>query len=60
MLDEAGSRKGVSVHAVAAVRLLLTGYRKGEILNLCWSEVDLTANELTREGANGPFATCSV
>ena len=47
VLDEAETCKGVSVHAVAAIRLLLlTGCRKGEILNLRRSEVDLGANEL--------------
>ena len=47
VLDEAETCKGVSTHAVAAIRLLLlTGCRKGEILNLRWSEVDLAANEL--------------
>ena len=56
VLAEAEWRKGVSVHAVAAIRLLLlTGCRRNEILTLRWAEVDLEARELrlsdTKTGA---------
>ena len=47
VLSEAETCRGVSVHAVAAVRLLmLTGCRRNEILTLRWEDVDPAANEL--------------
>ena len=46
-LAETETCKGVSLHAVAAIRLLLlTGCRKSEILTLRWQDVDLEAREL--------------
>ena len=56
LLDEAGSRGGVSPPAVAALRLLmLTGCRKSEILTLRWEHVALEAGEVrltdTKTGA---------
>ena len=50
VLSCAESAGGVSVHAIAAIRLLLlTGCRKNEILRLKWSRVDFVAGELKLE-----------
>ena len=47
VLSEAETCHGVSVRAVAAIRLLmLTGCRRNEILTLRWEDVDPAANEL--------------
>ena len=56
VLAEAPAKGGVSVHAVAAIRLLmLTGCRKSEILSLRWKDVDFKASELNlRESKTGP------
>ena len=58
VLGEAATKGGVSVHAVAAIRLLmLTGCRKSEILSLQWTDIDLEAGQLRlRESKTGPRA----
>ena len=58
VLGEAPTEGGVSVHAVAAIRLLmLTGCRKSEILSLQWTDIDLEAGEFRlRESKTGPRA----
>ena len=46
-VDELESTTAVSVHAAAAIRLLvLTGCRRNEVLELRWDDIDRTAGEL--------------
>ena len=60
-LAEAETCKGVSVHAVAAIRLLLlTGCRKNEILTLRWKDVDLDARELRLEDSKTGARTVPI
>ena len=58
VLGEAVSEGKVSVHAAAAIRLLmLTGCRCNEVLTLQWTDIDLEASELRlRESKTGPRA----
>ena len=58
VLGEVPTKGGVSVHAVAAIRLLmLTGCRKSEILSLQWTDIDLEGSEFwLRESKTGPRA----
>ena len=55
-LDALEAGGGISVHAAAAIRLLmLTGCRQGEILTLRWEDVRLEEGELRlRDSKTGP------
>ena len=60
-LSEAEPCRGVSVHAVAAIRLLmLTGCRRNEILTLRWEDVDPAANELHLKDSKTGASTVSL
>ena len=56
VLDEAEADGGAEAHAAVAIRLLLlTGCRKGEVLKLCWDDIDLAAREMRlRDAKTGP------
>ena len=55
-LDEVEAGGGAMAHAAVAIRLLLlTGCRKGEVLKLCWDDIDLAAREMRlRDAKTGP------
>ena len=46
VLDEAETQGGFLRSGVAAIRLLLTGCRKNEIVTLRWDDIDRTAGEI--------------
>ena len=54
-VDELEAKRTVSLHAAAAIRLLvLTGCRRNEVLELRWDDIDRTAGELRlRDGKSG-------
>ena len=55
VLDEVEAGDGAMAHAAVAIRLLLTGCRKNEVLKLCWDDVDLAAREMRlRDAKTGP------
>ena len=56
VLDEAEERGGAEAHAAMAIRLLLlTGCRKGEVLKLCWDDINLAEREMRlRDAKTGP------
>ena len=56
VLDEAETKGRMSVHTVAAFRvLMLTGCRRNEVLELKWDDVDRTMGELRlRDAKTGP------
>ena len=61
VLADAEICRGVSAHAVAAIRLLmLTGCRRNEILTLRWDEVELAANELRLRDSKTGARTISL
>ena len=55
VLDEAEAGGGATGHAAVAIRLLLTGCRKSEVLKLRCDDVDIAAREMRlRDAKTGP------